>query len=233
LLKEDTTRVRIDSGLNTVGVDGEPTIPSPNSAHSTRHTLASAERRVSVLEARLANTEPDMFRTGDSYQPDLHRDSLAPATPSISGTKRGSVPKRRFQKGTFVKRGKNWVGMWRVDVLQPDGTTKREQRSRTFIGLSERAARAVFQPILDTVNAANVALPPVSKTSDTVAKAVREWRKHAEVSLKPSSCRSMESHLGKHILPLLGDCPLVDLTVNEDADLCNNHEYGRTDCKDN
>ncbi len=61
------------------------------------------------------------------------------------------VPKRRFQKGTFVKRGDNWVGMWRVDVLQPDGTTKREQRSRTFIGLSERAARAAFQPILDAV----------------------------------------------------------------------------------
>jgi hypothetical protein len=93
---------------------------------------------------------------------------LPRATPSVSGTKSGPVPKRRFQKGTFVKRGNNWVGMWRVDVLQPDGTTKREQRSQTFIGLSERAARAAFQPILDAVNAANQATPPVPKTSDTV-----------------------------------------------------------------
>jgi len=45
--------------------------------------------------------------------------------------------------------------MWRVDTLQPDGTVKREQRSQTFVGLSERAARAAFQPILDAVNAAN------------------------------------------------------------------------------
>src|SRR5713226_458157 len=59
------------------------------------------------------------------------------ATPSIAGTKRGIVPKRRFQKGTFVKRGGNWIGMWRVDTLQPDGTLKREQRSQTFLGLSE------------------------------------------------------------------------------------------------
>src|SRR5690349_4826941 len=81
--------------------------------------------------------------------------TLPPATPSVAGTKRGIVPKRRFQKGTFVKRGENWVGMWRVDTLQPDGTVRREQRSRTFLGLSERAARAAFQPILDTVNATN------------------------------------------------------------------------------
>src|SRR5215813_2528729 len=126
---------------------------------------------------------------------------LPTATPSIAGTKRGPVPKRRFQKGTFVKRRGNWVGMWRVETMQPDGTTKREQRSETFIGLSERAARAALQPILDAVNAANHATPPVPKTSDTVAKAVAEWREHAAVTLKPSSRRSAESHLRRHILP--------------------------------
>ena len=35
--------------------------------------------------------------------------------------------------------------MWRVDVLQTDGTIKREQRGKTFTGLSERAARQAFQ----------------------------------------------------------------------------------------
>src|SRR5258708_2713072 len=111
------------------------------------------------------------------------------------GHERGPVPKRRFQKGTLVKRRGNWVGMWRIDVLQPNGTTRREQRSQTFIGLSERAARAAFQPILDAVNAANHATPPVPKTSDTVAKAVREWQEHAAESLKPSTLPSVNSHL--------------------------------------
>jgi integrase len=138
---------------------------------------------------------------------------VSTATPSIADTKRGIVPKRRFQKGTFVKRGEQWVGMWRVDTAQPDGSTKREQRSRTFVGLSERGARAAFQPILDAVNAANRATPPVPKTSATVAKAVAEWREHAAVTLKPSTRRSAESHLRRHILPLLGEFPLTDLTV--------------------
>jgi len=105
--------------------------------------------------------------------------------------------------------------MWRVDTLQPDGTTKREQRSQTFLGLSERAARAKFRPILDAVNAANHATPPVPKTSDTVAKAVSEWREHVAETLKPSTRRSAESHLRRHILPLLGACPLADLTVKK------------------
>ena len=101
----------------------------------------------------MSQTQLDAFCTGGSSPPSSACDTVSTATPSISGAKRGIVPKRRFQKGTFVKRGDNWVGMWRVDTLQPDGTTKREQRSQTFIGLSERAARAAFQPILDAVNA--------------------------------------------------------------------------------
>jgi hypothetical protein len=105
--------------------------------------------------------------------------------------------------------------MWRIDTLQPDGSTQREQRSQTFVGLSERAARAAFQPILDAVNAANHATPPVPKTSDTVAKAVSEWREHVAETLKPSSRRSAESHLRRHILPLLGDCPLAELTIKK------------------
>ena len=106
------------------------------------------------------------------------------------------------------------MGMWRVDTLQPDGTARWEQRSQTFRGLSERGARAAFQPILDAVNAANHATPPVPKTSDTVAKAVSEWRKHAAASLKPSTRSSAESHLRRHITPLLGECPLADLTTS-------------------
>jgi hypothetical protein len=98
--------------------------------------------------------------------------TLSLATPSISGTKRGSVPKRRFQRGTFIKRGHNWVGMWRVDTLQLDGTVKQEQRSKTFVGLSERAARFAFQPILDAVNATSQATLPVPKTSDTVSLSI-------------------------------------------------------------
>ena len=184
------------------------------------------------------SSDSNAFSTSSSSQTDSLPSSpiesiLHPATPSIAGTKRGPVPKRRFQKGTFVKRGDNWVGMWRVDTLQPDGTTKREQRSRTFIGLAERAARAVFQPILDAVNAANHATPPVPKTSDTVAKAVSEWREHVAETLKPSTRRSAESHLRRHILPLLGECCANGPDGQEDADFRYNSRVGEANGKDN
>jgi hypothetical protein len=129
----------------------------------------------------MSETQLDAFCTGGSSPPSSACDTVSTATPSISGTKRGPVPKRRFQKGTFVKRGDNWVGMWRVDTLQPDG--KREQRSQTFVGLSARAARAAFQPILDVVNAANQATPPVPKTSDTVTNS-------RGLSRVPARCRN-------------------------------------------
>ena len=123
------------------------------------------------------------------------------------------MPKRRFQKGTFVKRNGHCVGMWRVDTLQADGTIRREQRSKTFVGLSERAARAAFQPILDAVNSTNRATPPVPKTSITAKKLVLEWREQVAGTLKPSSRKSAESHLRRHIVPLLGDCALAELTT--------------------
>jgi integrase len=139
-------------------------------------------------------------------------DSLSLATPSLTG-RRGIVPKRRFQTGTFVKRGENWIGMWRIDVTQPDGTSKREQRSKTFVGMSERAARAAFQPILDAVNKASGAVAPVPKSAATLNRLIAEWREQIAMSLKPSTRKAAESHLRCHIKPSLGDCALSELTA--------------------
>ena len=135
------------------------------------------------------------------------------ATPSSTGMKRGIVPRRRFQRGTFVKRHGNWIGMWRVDMMGPDGILKREQRSKTFVGLSERAARAAFQPILDSVNASNGATHPVPKNTKTLKSLIAEWRDQIAGTLKLSSRKAAESHLRRHIEPSLGGCALPELTA--------------------
>lgn len=139
-------------------------------------------------------------------------DSLSAATPFSTG-KRGIVPKRRFQTGTFVKRGENWIGMWRIDVAQSDGTFKREQRSKTFVGMSERAARATFSPILDAVNKASGAVAPVPKDAATLNSLIAEWREQVAGTLKPSTLRATESHLRCHIVPSLGACVFQELTA--------------------
>src|SRR5262249_13206567 len=69
-------------------------------------------------------------------------------------------------------------------------------------------------PLSDLLNDAKHAPPAVPTTSDTVDKAVSEWRKQ-DAMLKTSTRRSAESHLRRHILPLLGGCPLEDLTVKQ------------------
>src|ERR1700691_4004158 len=89
-----------------------------------------------------------------------------PVTPSTASTGGKTVPRRRFQKGTIIVRGKKPVrcGVFREDVLQPNGTFERVQRTAVLgpvSRLSERAAWKLFQPYLDRVNAATK-LPPKS-----------------------------------------------------------------------
>jgi integrase len=127
----------------------------------------------------------------------------------------GIVPRRRFQKGNISVRGKTPTryGMYREDLLQPDGTFKRVRR-RVLLGpvssMSERAAWKLFQPYLDRVNAATK-MPP--KTGKTLAQFVQEWRSNVSVNLKSTTARAAESHLRAHILPMLGSLPLIEINT--------------------
>lgn len=123
--------------------------------------------------------------------------------------------RRRFQKGTFIQRNGVWFGQWREYVTLPDGTQRAENRSKTFPGMSERAARAAFDAILIRVNAANgaEAQEATPKTGRTLEDAVTEWRKLIAVNLKPRGRKTAESHLRAHILPKLGSLAVADLTA--------------------
>jgi integrase len=139
---------------------------------------------------------------------------VAPATPS-SIQARSFVPRRRFQKGNIIIRGKTpkRYGMYREDVLQSDGTFKRVRRC-VLLGpvsnLSERSARKMFQPYLDQVNAAAM-LPP--KSGVTLEEFVKEWRTSVAVNLKASTTRTAESHLRAHIIRKLGSLPLREINT--------------------
>src|ERR1700682_1366814 len=130
---------------------------------------------------------------------------VAPATPLPVQAGRVAL-RRRFQKGTLIVRGKKPTrcGVYREDVLQPNGTFKRMQRCVVLgpvSSLSERAAWKQFQPYLDRVNA-NAKLPP--KSGKTLEQFVKEWRDNVAVNLKGSTTRAAESHLRAHIISKLG-----------------------------
>ncbi len=125
------------------------------------------------------------------------------------------MPRRRFQKGNIIIRGKTpqRYGMYREDVLQSNGTFKRVRRC-VLLGpvssLSERAAWKRFQPYLDRVNAA-AKMPP--RSGITLEAFVKEWRTNVAVNLKGSTTRAAESHLRAHILPKLGSHTLTEINT--------------------
>jgi integrase len=137
------------------------------------------------------------------------------ATPS-SLRAGGIVPRRRFQKGRLVIRGvrePQRCGIYREDVLLPNGTTRRMRRT-VRLGLvsklSERAAWAKFQPYLDRVNC-NIGQPP--KSGMTLEAFVKEWRSSVAVNLKASTVRAAESHLRAHIIAKLGKLMLSEINT--------------------
>lgn len=124
------------------------------------------------------------------------------------------MPRRRFQRGSLVEKSGRWYGVYRKDVLQSDGTFKREQcwQPLGLVGKqSERAAWKQFQPFLDVVNDAARKLP--ARSGLTLEGFVREWRVNVAVNLKGSTTRAAESHLRAHIIPKLGSLHLTEITT--------------------
>ena len=125
------------------------------------------------------------------------------------------VPRRRFQKGNIIIRGKTprRYGMYREDALQANGTFKRVRRC-VLLGpvnsMSERAAWKSFQPYLDRVNVAAKVLP---KSGVTLNQFVEEGRTNVAVNLKGGTTRAAESHLRAHILPKLGSLTLPEINT--------------------
>lgn len=140
--------------------------------------------------------------------------NVGPATPSPKRAG-GIVPRRRFQKGRLVIRGSKkpqWCGIYREDVLNNGSILRRRRTVRLGpkSSLSERAARAKFQPYLDRVNSA-VRLP--HKSGNTLSQFVAEWRSNVAVNLKPGTVRAAESHLKAHILLNLGTLTLPEINT--------------------
>jgi integrase len=118
--------------------------------------------------------------------------------------------------------------MWREYAALPDGTQKSVKRAKAFPGMSERAARAALQPILDAINRANVSPTVVRKSEPVLNDAVGEWRKLVAPHRKPRGVETTESHLRAHIIPELGKVPLSQLDTRRVQEFVNKISAGRS-----
>lgn len=138
--------------------------------------------------------------------------------------------RRRFQEGSWRCRNGVWSCKYREYVDRADGTQKTSDRGKSFAGLSERAAKAAMQPILDAVNAANKAEAQlvVSPASRTLNDIVGDYRKLVVPHRKPRGVETTESHLRAHIIPELGQVPLTQLDVRRVQEFVNKISPGRS-----
>jgi len=127
-----------------------------------------------------------------------------------------SMPRRRYQRGRIISRGKKrkvWVGIFREDRVQIDGTIRRARRSvvlGTVKHVTKLQAIETLRPYLDAVNLVAI---PRAKAGRTLKNFVEEWKHNVAPTLKPSTVRAAESHLRTHILPTMGEMSLTAINT--------------------
>ena len=134
----------------------------------------------------------------------------------VNGPKEVSMARRRYQKGSLVpKTGvpKNglWIGRWREDVIQPDGTITRPYKWEvlgTIIDYPTRKlALRALEARLSTVNSPTYRARPTA----AFAEFANRWDATVLSQHKPSTQSSIRSQLRRWLLPALGTCALKDL----------------------
>ena len=149
--------------------------------------------------------------------PENHVSLAGEATASAQPEKRGEfLARRRYQKGCLRLRGKKqrvWVAKWREDVILPDGSTHRVQRSEVLGTAKEYptkrlAERALEQRLaLASVNSLNYKPSPTA----TFAQFAEKWERDVLSQHKRSTQSADRSRLRKHLIPELGDWCMKDI----------------------
>ena len=125
------------------------------------------------------------------------------------------MARRRYQKGSLVpNRGIPanglWVGRWREDVIQPDGTITRPYKWEVLGTIQDyptrRLALRALEARLSTINSPTYRARPTS----TFAEFANRWDATVLSQHKRSTQSSTRSQLRRWLLPQLGSCALKD-----------------------
>jgi len=126
------------------------------------------------------------------------------------------MARRRYQRGSLLPKTGTpsnglWIGRWREDVIQPDGTIARRYKWEVLGTIEDyptrRLALRVLEARLSTINSPTYRARPTA----TFAEFAKRWDATVLSQHKPSTQSSTRSQLRKWLLPQLGDCPLKDL----------------------
>jgi integrase len=126
------------------------------------------------------------------------------------------MARRRFQRGSLLpKQGlpENgfWIGRWREDVIQPDGTITRPYKWEPLGTVKDYPTRKLalraLEARLSTINSPTYRARPTA----AFAEFANRWDATVLSQHKRSTQSSIRSQLRRWLLPQLGSCALKDL----------------------
>jgi integrase len=150
----------------------------------------------------------------NTAQPALPR---APATRTLraeaieSSSKRGSMARKRYQKGHVYLDGAQWKGRYREDIITAQGTKR--VRREVILGskreMTKHLAERRMEVVLARINGFDYRPGRVA----TFSEFVERWKTEVLTKQQPSSARAVRSHLKCHIIPQLGKLRLENFGV--------------------
>lgn len=154
-----------------------------------------------------------------ALQIDLNSGSVAsilPAQGQRINERGGTIARRRYQTGQLLlkERGEErfWIGRWREDVIE-EGRTRRIRKTEVLGSLrqfpTKKLARRELARRLARIN------DPTYRPSIVVTfgEFLDRWQQKELVNLKPSTATTIRSQIRRHLVPLLGDVQLSELTA--------------------
>ncbi len=121
------------------------------------------------------------------------------------------MARRRYQHGCVCKRGKNWVVRFREDVIQPDGTRGRVERTVILLSAKEpkKKAKQAAEKFLAPTNSGKL-------TPHTTMSFEGFWFAHFEPTILPKLKTSTQMFYRtlatKHLLPVFGCHKMVEIS---------------------
>jgi hypothetical protein len=137
-------------------------------------------------------------------------DKLSPHRAIESSSERGSMARKRYQKGQLWLEGEIWFGRWREDVLI-DGVRKRV-RVQKDIGTrrdypTKRLAQRELDRQIEHVNDLSYRPLPTARFADFA----RKWEKDVLSQYGESTAINYRTHIRKHLVPFMGEYAMKDV----------------------
>jgi integrase len=123
----------------------------------------------------------------------------------------GTLARRRYQNGCLFIRGKRkklWVGQWREDFVEPNGTVRRRLIKRVIGSVSDyptqKLATRQLQSVLSKINSPDYR----PYKAATFGEFSTLWSERVLAMQKPSTIRAANSHLRCHLVKYFGQMNL-------------------------